>query len=808
MRTNRGNRHWGILRKLAIPVLAGVLILPWTSVSVSAEKKEQETESKDSVAMMKERLPMLSQGQPKPIWQKTLKAEETDFIKFISPDRILAGTLEFQPGIAISSGLGWGPQPGKVILLNAANGEEMWATSRAAFGYPQSFLATDPVILLQGSRACGALNPTDGSQIWVRVANGSRLMPSDDRIIMYSQKKSTVSLSMVNIKDGKEVWSTSMEGNPKVKDVDLDIRTVGQVVLLIRNEVVAIAANTGQMLWRKPFPGTAGPGATTIALEDDLYFTDGLSITRTDPASGNPIWRQDFAGSAVRNLTTEANSAYVVLRQGNSDDSPDAVQALDRNSGKPLWKCPLAESTQSALTIQEGRIYLTTMSQLLGIDASNGSLVFKAAIPPDLQARRLLPDLLRITEDRIVVARETGVLAVQKRDGSLLYGDSVEGASFTSDYTIHKLNLALESVTPLKKRSEFREQNLTSFSQVQSRATLDYQQSVFYSQLAMIRAQKTSPVSPTQNFIRGNPSNWTLHDSMMNQLMHSTADMSAAIQNVFSQLNAISAVETAVTKAFKAERTRIMVAEVSQTFQSHAESLQKDFYIRPRYEVGRGWSLIIVNLSTGKRSEFLLSPDNDPLALSAPNLPAFAIDLSGSRIVAKGLGLDPDRFETYEKRVFTPGKTGMFWQYTQKMRIPYPSLLSFDLTSLPFGPRSENGSSVPKAVDPEKTQLNAQLINAAFECDLETVEKTLKAGADVNAVDEYGQTALMLAVESLRVYAKENIIETLLQRRADPSMRDPNGWTAADHFGVMIFWNAPRGADHSLKLLTKEQKEE
>ncbi len=238
-----------------------------------------------------------------------------------------------------------------------------------------------------------------------------------------------------------------------------------------------------------------------------------------------------------------------------------------------------------------------------------------------------------------------------------------------------------------------------------------------------------------------------------------------------------------------------MEAEVNQTYQTHTNSLQGDFYIRPRYEQDRGWSLALVNFKTGKRADILLSPHNDPLSRSAPNLPAFSIDPSGFRIVSKGLGLDPGRFETYQKLAFRG-----IW------KIPYPSVLAFDLASLRFGQDSKSRTSVPKPVIPEKKKLNDQLINAAFQSDIETVKKTLDAGADVNAVDEYGQTALMLAAESLRVYDKKDIISILLERGADISVKDPNGWTAVEHFAIMSYDAMTSGVSNGVELLVKAQE--
>jgi outer membrane protein assembly factor BamB len=683
--------------------------------------------------------------------------------------------------------------PSAIMLLNAVNGETVWTLSRASFGYPLQVLATDPVILLQGGGKCVALNPKDGILVWERAWSGAGplLLPDGEHIVLLTQKKSFVSLSAVNVKDGNEVWSASVENYPPAKDVALKAETAGQAVLLVGPEIVAISAKAGQTLWRKPFPGNFGTTAAAIGLGDDLYFIDGASITRSDPASGNAVWRQDFPRNAVRNLSMSGTSVFVLLREGGSDGSRETIQALERNTGKPLWKYALAEQTQSAMTIQEGRIYVTTVSQLIGIDASSGSLVFQGAIPPNLQARRLLSDVLRITEDKIIVARETGVMAVRKQDGTLLYAESVVGgAPFTYDYTMHKLNHALESATPLKKRGEFHEQTLASFSSVQYHAALAHQGAVYQRDLAMARENRA-----VENL---NPSASDRQSGMVR------GNVDAYSQLAYASLATWAASNAEFQSKLRADRTGIMSAEISQAVQSQANSLQDDFYIRPRYELDRGWSLVLVNLKTGKRAEILLSPDNDPLARSAPNLPAFSIDPSGSRIVSKGLGLDPARFETYKKWVYAPSRGTMLPAVNWK--IPYPSVLSFDPATLPFGQKSGNAAPAPKPVAPEKKQLNDQLINAAFQCDLETVKKTLATGADVNAMDEYGQTALMLAAESLRVCNQKDIIQTLLESGADSSIKDPNGWMAADYYSIMG-WDIVRGAEPGRKLLVKAGKD-
>ncbi len=736
---------------------------------------------------MIQRLATLSQGQPKPLWQVAIQAQETDFIRFLSDDRILVGTVE-------TAGLAWGLEPKEVTLLNAANGETVWASLRRSFGFPQQLLATQPVILLRGSERCAALNPGDGALVWERACAGcgSLLLPEAERVVLFSRKKSTVSLKAVSVKDGRDVWSASVENYPEAKDLNIEAQAVGSTVLVVGPEVVAISSEEGKTLWRKPFPGNFGTSAAAIPLGRELYFTDGAAITRTDPASGEPLWRRDFPGKAAENLSPSLTGVLVLLREGEGDSARDAIQVLDHASGTPLWRHDLAQPAQSAMTIDEGRIYVTTATQLSGIDASNGALVFKAAIPPDLQGQRLLPDALRVTEDKVILAREIGVMAARRRDGTVLYAESVaDGTPFSNDYTMHRLNRALESVTPLQKRAAFHEETLASVSNARYRAALDHQQAVNRFNMAQLQAQtamqRVYPLVPDRS-------------------MFPPSRVQAAANWAYASLAAYGAAVDALMSSLRHERTEIMSAEVGQTLQSQSDSLQRDFYVRPRYQAQQGWSLVLVNLRTGKRAEIVLSPDNDPLSRCAANLPAFAVDSSGSRLVSKGLGLDPARFQPYEKRAFTPRRKRIY-PHLEEWNIPYPSVLCFELASLPVGQKPTSAAPAPAAVALEKRKLNDQLIDAAFHCDLQTVRSTLDAGADVNAVDEYGQTALMLAAESLKVYKKKDIIAILLERGANPALKDPSGWTAADHSAIMGHFDTG-GVQDSLDLLLAAQKEQ
>ena len=108
--------------------------------------------------------------------------------------------------------------------------------------------------------------------------------------------------------------------------------------------------------------------------------------------------------------------------------------------------------------------------------------------------------------------------------------------------------------------------------------------------------------------------------------------------------------------------------------------------------------------------------------------------------------------------------------------------------------RPKNGLKGHETLPPgrlqEKTDTQVQILEAAKKGDTKRAEELIEKGADVNAKDVHGETALMKAIMCARI----EIITILIEKGADVNARDKNGRTA-------LRWATERGLTGTVKLL-------
>jgi len=588
------------------------------------------------------------------------------------------------------------------------------------------------------------------------------------------------------VKTGSEAWKTPIENYPEDKGTRLDVTIMGDAVLLSGPEVAAFSASDGKLLWRMPFPGTFGPKAAAIPLGDDLYFSDGSTITRSDPASGKEMWRAPISDGAFQALTTNERGVFILLK-GSGEKPTDSIAALDRNNGKQLWKSDLTDRAASPMNILGDRLYVTTPGSVIAMKTSDGSVAYSTTIPSGLQSGRQLPDNLRIVSDRIIVAREDGVMALQKTDGKLLFADQVPGGiGFTYDYSTNRFRHATSNAVRRSKKHPFPPNPDSANPDVNYQVAMSQQRVAYAASRAL-----------SQNYT--NMTNIMLYNTSQPTFQQRQAQAGGAAFAVASLQMGVG-MASALSGVWLARRAESYQARIQRAFETHAASLQGKYYVRPSYEQHRGWSLHAVNLDTGERANILLSSDDDERPnLLAAHLPAFSTD--GPRIVSKGLGPNPELLKMHRGLLVHLGLL------VQELGA-YPSVLAFDLASLPFTGDSNIQIPATNPVDPEKRKLNDQLLAAAYQNDVEAARKALDAGANINAVSEYGVTPLMLSAEASVGSKNDGVVKLLLGRGADADMRDPSGLTALEHTNLFaaVFTKGMLQAEKDIKKAQKEHK--
>ena len=111
-------------------------------------------------------------------------------------------------------------------------------------------------------------------------------------------------------------------------------------------------------------------------------------------------------------------------------------------------------------------------------------------------------------------------------------------------------------------------------------------------------------------------------------------------------------------------------------------------------------------------------------------------------------------------------------------RVPYPSMLAYDLGRLTFSPARGEGTDQnpwPVLGTPEQ-----KLREAILAGDEAAVKQLLASGANPSAVDSLGLNTLFYAA----MVDRKEIVKALIEAGANATHRDDQGWLAV-HYGFM-----------------------
>ncbi len=622
-----------------------------------------------------------------------------------------------------------------------------------------------------------ALDPETGKTRWeqaFRAPYSAVPSPDGEHLVVTSGGWVTRKLSAVSIGNGSVLWERSLDPDVLSKDRPPLLTPAGSILVVAGKSVLGLEPRTGEDLWSVPSPLSGEDAVSAAAWGDGILVAGKSRVAHLDAATGAVRWSRGFEGATVRTALPSDGAALVGTRATASDERApvrDALSALGAGDGGILWRKD-EEEIRSPLLLSGSRVSYTTESAVLCRDVSSGDTVFRTEVGGKFGRwgrsegfRWLLPDLLEMRGDAIVVARETfGVLKVSIATGKVLfahetdrektsrYGFDARASDLFGAYWSGQMNTldAAEErfravMSGLLEGAGAAAQAIAGTSAVVARAQAPaaglgpgttgpspgdeqtrreiaaYDRAIAreidagrtladpkYQALAAGRGlarESLGQASQARIAVLG-------AEKAQVSVLASMDSMMATIEFCTSVMSFLDGLSSSIREAAGLRK----YVDLRHSVELHRSSIQQRFYTRP-FEQREARGTTVVDLITGERTDFLFSVQDDFFVREiGVDLPRAAEAPGGTRIVTRGIALDPAAYETY--------KVGLF-------KLPRPSLLAFDVETLLRTP--------PVA--------EFDLVEAAASGDLASVRTLLAAGASPETRDDQGNGAMVRAAK-------------------------------------------------------------
>jgi outer membrane protein assembly factor BamB len=231
-----------------------------------------------------------------------------------------------------------------LYALNAQSGKQLWTFKAGSF-------ISSPVVI-NGVLYFGtynsylyALNATTGTLLWSYHSQGSNFgSPAVDNSMVYvTNDSSTIAL---NAQTGTEQWTFNVGAStPTVVNGTVYIAGTD-------NNLYALNAITGKVLWKKAVSGSAYEGVAVAS--GALYVgTDHSNVDAFNALTGNSIWTFK-AKSIIETAPSVANGVVYI------GDLSNDLYALNAKMGKLLWSYDvIGGSTSSTMVVVNGSIFVS-----------------------------------------------------------------------------------------------------------------------------------------------------------------------------------------------------------------------------------------------------------------------------------------------------------------------------------------------------------------------------------------------------------------------------------------------------------------
>ncbi|MCK5116491.1 MAG: ankyrin repeat domain-containing protein [Candidatus Aegiribacteria sp.] len=709
----------------------------------------------------------LTRIEPATSWEAALDGEASDLLEFITSDLLLVGVVEVDRNSA--------PDFGPIYLIDTAAGYVKWKHDRDDLsGGSYTLLIVDPLIVLLGSDQSSArlvaLDQESGRKVWdekVDTPYGVASVPGQNQLILAFRDGSSFKVRILDLATGDKLIETCLPTDAFSGTTNISIDVADSLAYLVGNSVVILDLADGSVTGTVDIPLLASESASSVFLTDGILAWDTETIVYFDRTTDAVRWTVTAGAEPIR--TVAICSEHIVRLSGIEQSM---LSLLDPTTGQQVWSREIDGRIVSPITTIDDLLLCTTDSTVVGVRVADGGTAFVRPLPSDMAPGSPtfaeimgLPDVLRAEEGVLFVSRErSGIAAFDLPSGNLRWYHEHHEANlalinYTADGRFASLYATMVEMGQISPDEPFMPP--PSLSSANSSGT---------SQLLTTAQRRTETARARYEAGRGSASDVQMaveSEIVALQMDMAFGQLTAGLELAQSIMNlgiAFREIQRAQGRQGVIDR---MELALQGALRAQENLFQSGYYVRPFYVQSWGRGVTIVQTANGLRRDIIFSPQSLPSLAYGLDMPTFAVNAEGDKLVVFGISLESD---SYQRR----NKWGT--------HVPNFSVLGYALNQLEF----VSHATVHPYLEP-----------AIAAGDVEQILWLTDQGLDINeSTPQWGQTPIFHAVS----VARPDIVELLISEGADVNAGDDSGGTPIFYAALMglvdiveLFINA--GAD-------------
>ena len=260
-----------------------------------------------------------------------------------------------------------------MLALDAGSGEtlwrtaynasfDMWAATRMHGPGPKSTpaYADGRLFTLGISGIVTAFDAETGLQIWQRPAGpvepmyhtGQSPFVDGDQVILHVGGHDAGALTAFDVATGDVRWSWDGDGPAYGSPVAAELSSVRQIITYTQENYVGVSAETGELLWRRPYttPSTTTSQTPHIYQGDLIESGRGNGITRFRVVREGNAWTTENVWHTDE-VSLHMTNAIVVdgVMFGLSHLNRGQYFGLDLDTGEVLWTSDPRQAANAAI---------------------------------------------------------------------------------------------------------------------------------------------------------------------------------------------------------------------------------------------------------------------------------------------------------------------------------------------------------------------------------------------------------------------------------------------------------------------------